>query len=63
MDWSICDESLDEESDFCGISYITSEVRDVLRGLPEFSQVKEIERCLEGFHVHEFVDLPSLWQR
>ena len=44
---AIRDESLAEESDFCGISYITSEVRDVLRGLPEFSRVKEWSKKLK----------------
>ena len=43
----ICGESLDEETDFCGISYITSEVRDVLHGLPEFSRVKEWSKKLK----------------
>ena len=37
----IRDESLDEESYFCGISSITNEVRDVLRRLPRFLCVKE----------------------
>ena len=44
---AIRDESLDEDSDFCGISYITSGIRDVLRGLPEFSRVKEWSRKLK----------------
>ena len=38
---AIRDKSLDEESDFCGISYITNEVRDALCRLPGFSCVKE----------------------
>ena len=45
---AIRDDSLDEESDFCGISYITDEVRGVLRGLPEFSRVKEWNKKLTG---------------
>ena len=37
---AIQDDFLDEGSDFCGISYITNEVRSVLHGLPEFSHVR-----------------------
>ena len=50
MAWigAIRDESLDEESNFCEISYITSEVRDILRGLPEFLRVKEWSKKLKG---------------
>ena len=33
---AIRDESLDEESDFCGISYITSEVRDFYEDYQNF---------------------------
>ena len=44
---AIRDESLDEDSDFCGTSYITSEVRGVLHGLPEFSRVKEWSKKLK----------------
>ena len=39
---------MDEESDFCGISYITNEVRGALRGLPEFLCVKEWNKKLTG---------------
>ena len=47
---AIRDDSLVEESDFCGISYVTDidEVRGVLRGLPEFSRVKEWNKKLTG---------------
>ena len=50
MAWigAIRDDSLYEESDFCGISYITDKVRGVLRGLPEFSCVKEWNKKLTG---------------
>ena len=44
---AIRDKSLDEKSDFCEISYITSEATDVLRELPEFSRVKEGSKKLK----------------
>ena len=44
----IRDDSLNEGSDFCGISYISDEVRGVLCGLPEFSSVKEWNKKLTG---------------
>ena len=59
---AIQDDFLDEGSDFCGISYITDEVRSVLHGLPEFSHVRmeqETDGHLEGLHVYEFI---RLWQ-
>ena len=45
---AIHNESLDEDSDFCGISYITSEIRGILHGLPEFLQVKEWNKKLKN---------------
>ena len=45
---AIQDNSLDEESNFCGISYVTDEVSSVLCGLPEFSCVKEWNKKLMG---------------
>ena len=35
------DDSLEDETDFSGISYITDEVREVLHRLPALSSVKE----------------------
>ena len=45
---AIRDDSLNEGTDVCGISYITDEVRDVLHGLPEFLRVKERSKKLKG---------------
>ena len=42
------DDSLDDETDFSGISYVTLEVREVLRRLPAFSSVKEWSKKLKG---------------
>ena len=42
------DSSLDEETEFTGISYITDEVRTVLRSLPSFSSVREWDKKLQG---------------
>ena len=42
------DDSLDDETDFSGISYITLEVREVLHRLPAFSSVKEWSKKLKG---------------
>ena len=42
------DSSLDEETEFTGISYITDEVRTVLHSLPSFSSVKEWDKKLQG---------------
>ena len=41
---AIQDDSLDEGSGFCGISYITDKVRCILHGLPEFLHVKNETR-------------------
>ena len=45
---AIQDDSLDKESNFCGISYITDEVSGTLYGLPEISCVKERNKKLMG---------------
>ena len=42
------DDSLDDEGDFSGVSYITNEVREVLHRLPAFSSVKEWSKKLKG---------------
>ena len=42
------DDSLDEETEFSGISYIMDDVMGVLRGLPAFSSVKEWSKKLNG---------------